>query len=178
MRFIGNKLDRRTLKHGCILSSIFALNSALGNGTIMLIICKTRELRSPSLTLLFSLAVADLLVGFVWPAIFRCFQDSGASRKFQSVLYVENYSVFFWVDNLCCFFYNSKRNLHRQTSCSNSSFAIPKHCHSSKGGDSDYCGLSVLLGLDSFKDLAWSQMDHSSHYHNSCGNAAYCILHI
>ena len=53
----------------CVLSSIFALSAVLGNGTIMLFIWKTRELHSPSFTLLFCLAVSDLLVElFVQPS--------------------------------------------------------------------------------------------------------------
>jgi len=49
----------------CVVTTLFALTAILGNGIVMLVICKTRELHSPSFTLLFCLAVSDLLVGMV-----------------------------------------------------------------------------------------------------------------
>ena len=49
----------------CVASSLFTLTAVLGNGIVMLVIWKTRELHSPSYTLLFCLAASDLLVGFV-----------------------------------------------------------------------------------------------------------------
>ena len=47
----------------CVFSSLFSLTAVLGNGTIMIVIWKTRELHSPSFTLLFFLAASDFLVG-------------------------------------------------------------------------------------------------------------------
>ena len=49
----------------CVVTSLFALTAILGNGIVMLVIRKTRELHSPSFTLLFCLAASDLLVGLV-----------------------------------------------------------------------------------------------------------------
>ena len=49
----------------CVVTALFALTAILGNGIVMLVICKTRELHSPSFTLLFCLAASDLLVGLV-----------------------------------------------------------------------------------------------------------------
>jgi len=50
----------------CVITTLFALTAnILENGIVMLVICKTRELQSPSFTLLFCLAVSDLLDGMV-----------------------------------------------------------------------------------------------------------------
>ena len=49
----------------CVVTTVFALTAILGNGIVMLAICKTRELHLPSFTLLFCLAASDLLVGLV-----------------------------------------------------------------------------------------------------------------
>ena len=49
----------------CVVTALFALTAILGNGIIMLVIWKTRELHSPSFTLLFCLAASDLLVGII-----------------------------------------------------------------------------------------------------------------
>ena len=49
----------------CVITTLFALTAILENGIVMLVICKTRELQSPSFTLLFCLAASDLLVGMV-----------------------------------------------------------------------------------------------------------------
>ena len=49
----------------CAINSLFALTAVLGNGIVMLVIWKTRELHSPSFTLLFCLAASDLLVGLL-----------------------------------------------------------------------------------------------------------------
>ena len=97
---IRDRTSRRLISHASI-SSIFALTAALGNETLMLVIWKTRELHSSSLTLLFSLAVADLLVaGLIGQtASFVAFKKAELLGNFQSVLYVKNDSVLFWVDN-------------------------------------------------------------------------------
>ena len=49
----------------CVVTALFALTAILGNGIVMLVICKTRVLHSPSFTLLFCLTASDLLVGLV-----------------------------------------------------------------------------------------------------------------
>ena len=82
----------------CVLSSIFALTAALGNGTIMLVIWKTRELHSPSLTLLFSLAVADLLVGLIGQPSFVAFKIAELSENFKVYCTLRMIQFFFgWI---------------------------------------------------------------------------------
>ena len=82
----------------CILSSIFALTAALGNGTIMLVIWKTRELHSPSLTLLFSLAVADLLVGLIGQPSFVAFKIAELLENFKVYCTLRIIQFFFgWI---------------------------------------------------------------------------------
>ena len=51
----------------CVVTTVFALimTAILGNGIVMLVIWKTRELHLPSFTLLFCLAASDILVGLV-----------------------------------------------------------------------------------------------------------------
>ena len=63
----------------CVVSSLFSLTAVLGNGTIMVVIFKTRELHSPSFALLFFLAAADFLVGLAG-------QPSLAARKLAQLL--------------------------------------------------------------------------------------------
>ena len=69
----------------CVFSSIFALSAVLGNGTIMFVIWKTRELHSPSFTLLLCLAVSDFLVCMHgWPTIFRSFKIAELMENFSA----------------------------------------------------------------------------------------------
>ena len=68
----------------CVLSFIFALSAVLGNGTIMLVIWKTRELHSPSFTLLFCLAVSDLLVGLFGQPSFVTFKIAELNENFNA----------------------------------------------------------------------------------------------
>ena len=49
----------------CVITTLFALTAILENGIVMLVIYKTRELHSPSFTLLFCLAASDILVRLV-----------------------------------------------------------------------------------------------------------------
>ena len=49
----------------CILNAVFCMITCLGNSVILHAIWKTQELHSPSFTLLFYLAVSDLLVGLI-----------------------------------------------------------------------------------------------------------------
>lgn len=49
----------------CILNALFCIITCLGNSVILQAIWKTQELHSPSFTLLFYLAVSDLLVGLI-----------------------------------------------------------------------------------------------------------------
>ena len=82
----------------CVLSSIFALTTALGNGIIMLVIWKTRELHSPSLTLLFSLAVADLLVGLIGQPSFVAFKIAELLGNFKVYCTLRVIQFFFgWI---------------------------------------------------------------------------------
>ena len=67
----------------CVISSIFALTSVLGNGTIMFVIWKTNELRSPSFTLLFCLAMADVLVGLISQPSFVAFKTAELLRQYN-----------------------------------------------------------------------------------------------
>ena len=58
----------------CVITTLFALTAILENGIVMLVICKTRELHSPSFTLLFCWAASDLLVGMVVQACFVAYK--------------------------------------------------------------------------------------------------------
>ena len=69
----------------CVFTALFALTAILGNSIVMLVICKTRELHSPSFTLLFCLAASDLLVGLVG-------QPSFFAYKLAELL--ENFSLY------------------------------------------------------------------------------------
>ena len=68
----------------CVLSSIFALSAVLGNGTTMLVIWKTRELHSPSFTVLFFLAVSDLLVELFGQPSFVTFKIAELKENFNA----------------------------------------------------------------------------------------------
>lgn len=68
----------------CVLSSMFALTTVLGNGAIMLVIWKTRALHSPSSTLLFCLAATDLLVGLIGQPSFVAFKIAELLEKFKA----------------------------------------------------------------------------------------------
>ena len=67
----------------CVISSIFALTSVLGNGTIMFVIWKTKELHSPSFKLLFCLAAADVLVGLISQPSFVAFKTAELLRQYN-----------------------------------------------------------------------------------------------
>ena len=88
--FLGSVHWQQTGEHitvsviSCVLSSIFALSAVLGNGTIMLVIWKTRELHSPSFTLLFCLAVSDLFVGLFGQPSFVAFKIAELKENFNA----------------------------------------------------------------------------------------------
>ena len=67
----------------CVISSIFALTSVLGNGTIMFVIWKEKDLHSPAFTLLFCLAVADVLVGLISQRSFVAFKTAELLRQYN-----------------------------------------------------------------------------------------------
>ena len=82
----------------CVLSSIFAVSAVLGNGTIMLVIWKTQELHSPSLTLLFCLAVSDLLVGLFGQPSFVSFKIAELNENFNAYCNARMTQFFFgWI---------------------------------------------------------------------------------
>ena len=69
----------------CVISSIFALTSVLGNGTIMFAIWKEnfKDLHSPAFTLLFCLAVADVLVDLISQPSFVAFKTAELLRQYN-----------------------------------------------------------------------------------------------
>ena len=68
----------------CVVTALFALTAILGNGIVMLVICKTRELHSPSFTLLSCLAASDLLVGFVVQPCFVAYKVAKLLNHFSA----------------------------------------------------------------------------------------------
>ena len=68
----------------CVVSSLFALAAVLGNGTIMLVIWRTRQLNSTSFTLLFCLAFSDFLVGLLGQPFFVAFKTAELLGKFNA----------------------------------------------------------------------------------------------
>ena len=68
----------------CLLSSIFALSAVFGNGIVMFVIWKKRELHSPSFALLFFLASSDFLVGFVGQPSFVAYKVAESLKKFNA----------------------------------------------------------------------------------------------
>ena len=82
----------------CVISSIFALTSVLGNGTIMFVIWKTKELHSPSFTLLFCLAVADILVGLISQPALVAFKTAELLRQYNVYCSLRLIQFFFgWI---------------------------------------------------------------------------------
>ena len=87
---------------GSILSSVvtalFALTAILGNCIVMLVICKTRELHSPSFTLLFCLASSDLLVGLVVQPCFVAYKLAELLENFSAYCKLRMVQFFFgWI---------------------------------------------------------------------------------
>ena len=68
----------------CVVSSPFALAEVLGNGTIMLVIWRSRQLNSTSFTLLFCLAFSDFLVGLLGQPFFVAFKTAELLGKFNA----------------------------------------------------------------------------------------------
>ena len=68
----------------CVFSSLFALSAVLGNGIVMLVIWKTRELHSPSFALLFCLAASDFFVGLVGQPSFVAFKVAEILNNFKA----------------------------------------------------------------------------------------------
>ena len=68
----------------CVVSSLFALAAVLGNGTIMLVIWRSRQLNSTSFTLLFCLAFSDFLVGLLGQPFFVAFKTAELLGKFNA----------------------------------------------------------------------------------------------
>ncbi|XP_029188192.2 melanocyte-stimulating hormone receptor-like [Acropora millepora] len=82
----------------CVISSIFALTSVLGNGTIMFVIWKDKDLHSPSHTLLFCLAVADALVGLISQPCFVAFKTAELLRQYDVYCNLRLIQFFFgWI---------------------------------------------------------------------------------
>ena len=68
----------------CVVSSLFALSAVLGNGIVMLVIWKTRELHSPSFALLFFLATSDFFVGLVGQPFFVAYKIAELLEYFNA----------------------------------------------------------------------------------------------
>ena len=82
----------------CVVSSIFALTSVLGNGTIMFVIWKEKDLHSPAFTLLFCLAVADVLVGLISQPSFVAFKTAELLRQYNVYCNLRLIQFFFgWI---------------------------------------------------------------------------------
>ena len=82
----------------CVISSIFALTSVLGNGTIMFVIWKEKDLHSPAFTLLFCLAVADVLVGLISQPSFVAFKTAELLRQYNVYCNLRLIQFFFgWI---------------------------------------------------------------------------------
>ena len=65
----------------CILNLLFGVVTFVANSTILLAIKKNRDLHTPSLVLLGSLAASDLLVGLVCQPLFVAFQIAELERN-------------------------------------------------------------------------------------------------
>ena len=65
-------------------TSLFAYTTVMANGATMLVIWKTRELHSPSFTLLFCLAFSDFLVGLLGQPLFVAFKSAELLGKFDA----------------------------------------------------------------------------------------------
>ena len=68
----------------CVVTTAFALTAILGNGIVMLVIYKTRELHSPSFTLLFCLVASDFLVGLVAQPCFVAYKVAKLLDNFST----------------------------------------------------------------------------------------------
>ena len=68
----------------CVVTTAFALTAILGNGIVMLVIYKTRELHSPSFTVLFCLAASDFLVGLVAQPCFVAYKVAKLLDNFST----------------------------------------------------------------------------------------------
>ena len=82
----------------CVVTALFALTAILGNCIVMLVICKTRELHSPSFTLLFCLASSDLLVGLVVQPCFVAYKLAELLENFSAYCKLRMVQFFFgWI---------------------------------------------------------------------------------
>ena len=79
-----NKHDVIASLLSCVFTALFVLTAILGNGIVMFVIWKTRELHSPSFTLLFSLAASDLLVGLVVQPSFVAYHVAKLLENFSA----------------------------------------------------------------------------------------------
>lgn len=68
----------------CILNAVFSLLTVSGNFIILRVIWKTQELHSPSLVLLFCLAAADFLVGFICQPFFVAYQIAELTDNYSA----------------------------------------------------------------------------------------------
>ena len=68
----------------CILNAVFSLLTVSGNFIILRVIWKTQELHSPSFVLLFCLAAADFLVGFICQPFFVAYQIAEITNNYSA----------------------------------------------------------------------------------------------
>ena len=76
----------------CALNAPLILVSIIGNTLVLAAILRTPSLRSPSMILLSSLAISDLLVGFVVQPIYIAYRLTGNSSLYQ-VLGIMSFSL-------------------------------------------------------------------------------------
>ena len=69
----------------CVLNAPLMLISTIGNSLVLVAILRTASLRSPSITLLCSLAISDLLVGFVVQPVYIAYRLAGNGSLYQAL---------------------------------------------------------------------------------------------
>lgn len=88
-----------------ILSCFLSILTMTGNGFVILIVCRKRQLRTKTNTFVVALAVADFCVGMIAvPSLFLCEIASGCNKQARlsnSIAFIRGLFAYASVMNLC-----------------------------------------------------------------------------
>ena len=140
--------DATASKLSCAVTALFALTAILGNGILMLVICRTRELHSPSFVLLFCLAASDLLVGLVGQPSFFAYKLAELLENFSAYCKLRMVQFFSgWITSSVSLV-TLNRSLPRSTSRFNPASTVQQSDHSATGSNGYNRSLDRLFCWD------------------------------
>ena len=164
----------------CVVTSLFAYTAVMANGATMLVIWKTRELHSPSLTLMFCLAFSDFLVGLLGQPLFVAFKSAELLGKFDAYCKLRLSQFFIgWITGSLSFVIVSGVSFDRlHVMFFETPLPIHGYHHSSKGANTGSISIGMFAYFDSFKAVVERQLDYHTRRNTFSDVASDCRKYI